>query len=83
MTARTGPFWDDMAGRAPLPPAAVTLGFELLRVDADAGELEASFTATQAFLNPAGARQGGFLAAMLDDTMGLATATATAKIRPT
>lgn len=70
MTERSGPFWDAMAGRAPLPPAAVTLGFELVRVDPDAGELEAAFTATEAFLNPAGTVQGGFLAAMLDDTMG-------------
>ena len=70
MAERSGPFWDAMAGRVSLPPAAVTLGFELLRVDPDAGELEAAFTATEAFLNPAGAVQGGFLAAMLDDTMG-------------
>lgn len=70
MTERSGPFWDAMAGRVPLPAAAVTLGFELLRVDPDRGELEAAFTAAEAFLNPAGAVQGGFLAAMLDDTMG-------------
>jgi uncharacterized protein (TIGR00369 family) len=70
MVERTGPFWDAMAGRMPLPPAAVTLSFELLRVDPDAGELEAAFTAPESFLNPAGDVQGGFLAAMLDDTMG-------------
>lgn len=70
MTERSGPFWDAMAGRAALPPAAVTLGWELLRVDPDAGEIEVAFTADEAFLNPAGAVQGGFVAAMLDETMG-------------
>jgi hypothetical protein len=33
VNGRTGPFWDSVAGREPLPPAAATLGFEL--VDAD------------------------------------------------
>src|SRR6202012_4478030 len=32
--------------------------------------IEGSFTATEQFLNPAGDVQGGFLAAMLDDTLG-------------
>ncbi|HEY8546298.1 MAG TPA: PaaI family thioesterase [Acidimicrobiales bacterium] len=68
--SRSGPFWDVMEGRVPPPPAAVTLGFELLAVDPDAGTIEVAFTATEAFLNPIGVVQGGFLAAMLDDTLG-------------
>jgi uncharacterized protein (TIGR00369 family) len=67
---RTGPFWDVMAGRREPPAAAVLLGFELIEIDPDAGTIEVSFTATERFLNPAGHVQGGFLAAMLDDTMG-------------
>jgi uncharacterized protein (TIGR00369 family) len=59
-----------MEGRTAPPPAAVTLGFELLAVDPDAGTIEVAFTATDAFLNPVGVIQGGFLAAMLDDTLG-------------
>lgn len=70
MAERTGPFWEAMAGRAPMPPVAATLGWELLRVDPDAGTIEVAFAASESFLNPAGALQGGFVAAMLDDTMG-------------
>jgi uncharacterized protein (TIGR00369 family) len=70
MGSRSGPFWDVMEGRAPTPPAAATLGFELRDVDPDAGTIEVGFTASEAFLNPAGNVQGGFLAAMLDDTLG-------------
>ena len=70
MASRSGPFWDVMEGRAPTPPAAATLGFELRDVDPDAGTIEVGFTASEAFLNPAGNVQGGFLAAMLDDTLG-------------
>ena len=67
---REGPFWDVMEGRVAPPPAAVTLGFELIAVDPDAGTIEVGFTATEQFLNPIGMIQGGFLAAMLDDTLG-------------
>lgn len=67
---REGPFWDAVEGRVPLPAAAVTLGWELVAVDPDDGTIEVAFTATDAFLNPAGVVQGGFLAAMLDDTLG-------------
>jgi uncharacterized protein (TIGR00369 family) len=67
---REGPFWDVMEGRAEPPPAAVLLGWELVAVDPEAGTVEMSFTATEQFLNPFGAVQGGLLAAMLDDTLG-------------
>jgi uncharacterized protein (TIGR00369 family) len=67
---REGSFWDAMEGRAPLPPAAVLLGWELVSVDPDAGTIEVTFAASEQFLNPAGVIQGGFVAAMLDDTLG-------------
>jgi uncharacterized protein (TIGR00369 family) len=67
---REGPFWDAVEGRAPLPPAAATLGWELLSVNAEEGTIEVAFAASGAFLNPAGFIQGGFLTAMLDDTLG-------------
>ncbi len=67
---REGPFRDAVEGRAPLPAAAVTLGWELVAVNPAEGTIEVAFTATDAFLNPAGVIQGGFLAAMLDDTLG-------------
>jgi uncharacterized protein (TIGR00369 family) len=69
-SGREGPFWDIAAGRVAPPAAATTLGWELRSVDPDAGTIEVGFTATEAFLNPVGTVQGGFLAAMLDDTLG-------------
>jgi uncharacterized protein (TIGR00369 family) len=68
--ARQGPFWDVMEGRADPPPAAELLGWTLIAVDPAQGTIEVAFTATEQFLNPAGTVQGGFLAAMLDDTLG-------------
>jgi len=56
--------------RFPTPPCATTLGWRLLAADPDAGTVRIGFEASQAFCNPAGFVQGGFLAAMLDDTMG-------------
>jgi len=67
---REGPFWDAMEGRAPMPPAAEVLGWKLVSIDPDAGTIEVAFAATEQMLNPIGLIQGGFLAAMLDDTMG-------------
>ena len=67
---RRGPFWDVLEGRRAPPPAAVLLGWELEAVDPDAGTIELSFTAKEEFLNLAGHVQGGFLAAMLDATLG-------------
>jgi uncharacterized protein (TIGR00369 family) len=70
VSERKGPFWDFLAGRSPAPPAAATLGWELLSVDPDEGTIEVAFEASEAFTNPMGNVQGGFLAAMLDDTLG-------------
>jgi uncharacterized protein (TIGR00369 family) len=67
---RSGPFWDGVEGRAPVPPAAATLGFEFLAADVEAGTIDLAFTATKAFTNPAGNVLGAFLAAMLYDTVG-------------
>jgi uncharacterized protein (TIGR00369 family) len=70
MHARSGPFWDGIQGRAPMPPAAATLGFEFVDADVEAGTIELAFAATKAFTNPAGNVLGGFVAAMLFDTVG-------------
>jgi uncharacterized protein (TIGR00369 family) len=72
--ARDGLFWDIVEGRAPMPSVAELLGWKLITVDPDAGTIESAFTATDRFLNPRGVVQGGILAAMLDDTLGLALA---------
>jgi uncharacterized protein (TIGR00369 family) len=70
MQGRSGPFWDGVVGRAPIPPAAATLGFEFVDADVEAGTIEVAFAATEAFTNPAGNVLGAFLAAMLYDTVG-------------
>ncbi|GAB1515289.1 PaaI family thioesterase [Actinophytocola sp. KF-1] len=57
-----------------MPRATTTLGWSLIDADTERGEIEVSFEATEDFLNPAGTVQGGFLTAMLDDTMGPALA---------
>jgi uncharacterized protein (TIGR00369 family) len=67
---RTGPFWDMIEGRLPPPPAAALLGWTLMSINAEKGEIRVAFEAKPAFLNPAGTVQGGILCAMLDDTMG-------------
>ena len=67
-------FWQIQEGKLPQPAAARTLGMTILNVDAAAGILEAEFEGKPEFTNPAGNIQGGFLSAMLDDTMGPALA---------
>jgi uncharacterized protein (TIGR00369 family) len=70
MSERSGPFWDAVDGRAPLPRAAATLGLEVVEVDVDEGTIELSFTGTEDFTNPTGNVLGAFQAAMLYDTVG-------------
>jgi len=72
-------FWKIMSGDLPPPRVAATLGIVFKAVDAEAGTIEVEFQAKPEFTNPAGNVQGGFLAAMLDDTMGPALAATLAK----
>lgn len=69
-TERTGPFWEAMYGRAPMPPAAATLGLEFVDADLERGTMDLAFEATDDFVNPHGNVLGAFLAAMLYDTIG-------------
>jgi uncharacterized protein (TIGR00369 family) len=54
----------------PRPPCAVLLGWRLLEARPADGWVRIGFEGRPEFVNPAGCIQGGFLAAMLDDTMG-------------
>jgi len=54
----------------PAPPAAELLGWELVSENPQAGTIEIAFHPDARMLNPQGSIQGGFVAAMLDDTMG-------------
>jgi uncharacterized protein (TIGR00369 family) len=67
-------FWQIMDGKLPPPRCADTLGISFSNVRPDEGTIEVHFIAKPEFLNPVGAVQGGFLAAMLDDTLGPALA---------
>jgi uncharacterized protein (TIGR00369 family) len=70
MSERSGPFWDAMEGRAPLPRAAATLGMELIDADVETGTIELAFEAREDWTNPTGNVLGAFVAAMLYDTVG-------------
>lgn len=70
MSGRSGPFWDAMVGRSPLPRAAATLGLEFIDADVENGTIRLAFNATEDFTNPTGNVLGAFVAAMLYDTVG-------------
>ena len=59
MNQRSGPFWDAVDGRMPLPRAAATLGLEFVDADIERGTIELAFNATEDFINPAGNVLGG------------------------
>ncbi|MEX2237267.1 MAG: PaaI family thioesterase [Dehalococcoidia bacterium] len=61
-------FKDIAEGRRPLPNCAKTLGGQVL--DHREGYIKVRFQAVEGFYNMGNVVQGGFLAAMLDDTMG-------------
>lgn len=54
----------------PAPPCARLLGWRVLDARPEDGWIRIGFDGRPEFCNPAGSIQGGFLAAMLDDTMG-------------
>ena len=69
------PFWKVIRGEIPPPPCAQLLGWKVLEAEIGSGAITIQFEGKQEFLNPMGNIQGGFLAAMLDDTLGPALAT--------
>ena len=56
--------------RFPMPPCAKLLSWHLLASDAGKGWVRVGFEARPEFCNGSGFVQGGFVTAMLDDTMG-------------
>lgn len=68
-----GFFSNDM----PKPPCAELLGWELIAQYPEEGRIEIAFHPTAQMLNPRGTVQGGFITAMLDDTMGPALVAST------
>lgn len=54
----------------PLTGSAALLGWHIIEVDADRGEITIGFEGKREFCNPVGHIQGGMLVAMMDDTIG-------------
>src|SRR5258708_6243895 len=67
MISGSGPFWEFLAGRQPVPPAAATLGWELSWVAPERGEIEVFFDARAGSANPMRHAQPWFLASILPD----------------
>src|SRR6201996_487871 len=59
-----------------IPPATQTIGFRVVRVEQAKMEIETTCEGRPEFCNPAGQIQGGFLMAMLDETMSVAAVVA-------
>ena len=62
-------FW--MENPKAIPPSAKLLGCRPLKADPERGFCRSAFDNKPEFRNPMGALQGGFVAAMLDDTMAI------------
>ena len=69
------PFWRAARGEEPPPPCAQLTGWTVLEAVPGSGCIKVEFTAPESMINPVGHSQGGFVAAMLDVTMGPALAT--------
>lgn len=63
-------FWDVVEGRRPYPPCDQVLSCQVLEAEPGTGEVKNQFRGRPDFLNPMGNIMGGFLAAMLDATLG-------------
>ncbi len=59
----------------PISGSAKLLGWKLMDMDIEKGEITIGFAGTPEFCNPVGFVQGGMLVAMMDDTMGPAVFT--------
>jgi hypothetical protein len=90
MSDRSGPFWDSVERRIPLPRVAATVGFELAAADPEQGTIEVGFAATDDFTGRIGRRGRllhrdgdlAFMEATLFDANGefVATGSATARV---
>lgn len=69
------PFWKVIAGEEPPAPASALLNWTVREAQIGTGRAVSEFEVSDAFVNPIGGVQGGFLTAMLDDSMGTALVT--------
>ncbi len=75
MADETHHFWRVARGEEPPPPCAQLTGWRVVEGRPGDGRITVEFDAPASMTNPAGHIQGGFVAALLDDTMGPALAT--------
>jgi uncharacterized protein (TIGR00369 family) len=62
-------FWEMAEGRKPLAPAPSMLGWKFISFDQERSLLRVSYEVRPEFLNIFGTVHGGFVTAMLDETM--------------
>ena len=74
MHERDDPLWHYVHNRLPGPPCSRFLGGRCVEFDVERGTIAVEFAPTPACLNPAGGIAGGFIAQMLDSTIGPAVA---------
>ena len=70
MPERDDPLWHFVHNRLPGPPSARFLGWRCVELDVARGTIAVEFAPKPECLNPAGGIAGGFIAHMLDATMG-------------
>jgi uncharacterized protein (TIGR00369 family) len=70
MNERDDPLWHFVHNRLPGPPSARFLGWRCVELDVARGTIAVEFTPTPECLNPARGIAGGFIAQMLDATIG-------------
>ena len=70
MPERDDPLWHFVHNRLPGPPSSRFLGWRCVELDVSRGTIAVEFASKPACLNPAGGIAGGFIAHMLDATMG-------------
>src|SRR4030095_8925478 len=75
MSDSESPFWAAARGEIQPPPAARLLGWKVLQAEPGSGRIRVRCEPPRHFTNPLANVKGGFLAAMLDETLGPALAT--------
>jgi uncharacterized protein (TIGR00369 family) len=69
------PYWKVVSGEEKPPPASAVLNWTVEKAALGSGDGTSRFEISEDFVNPIGGVQGGFLAAMLDDSMQTALLT--------
>jgi uncharacterized protein (TIGR00369 family) len=70
MPERDDPLWHFVHNRLPGPPSSRFLGWRCVELDVARGTIAVEFAPKPECLNPAGGIAGGFIAHMLDATIG-------------